>query len=125
MNKKLICVYGSLRRGMGNHRLLEKSTFLGEFYTNPEYELYDLGSFPGVKTNGNTSILTEVFEVNDYESDRVDSLEGYKEGIKPTFYDKIYIDTPFGKAGMYIYMGKVYEPNKIESGDWVKYLENK
>lgn len=126
MNKKLIAVYGTLRLNQGNYEwLLKDATHLGTINTEDIFDLYSLGGFPGLKENGNISIVVDIFEVNDYESDRVDSLEGYKEGIKPTFYDKIYIDTPFGKAGMYIYMGKVYEPNKIESGDWVKFLENK
>lgn len=127
MNKKLISVYGTLRRGQGNYNwLLKNAKYLGEFKTEPIYNLYTLGGFPAIKENGNTSVIMEVFEVSDYEAAGVDQLEGYEEGSNNnTFYDKVYIDTPYGKAGMYIYMGKVCEENKIESGDWVKFLEEK
>lgn len=123
MDKKLISVYGTLRLNQSNYNwLLKDAKYLGTINTEPIFELYSLGGFPGLKEDGQTSIVCDIFEVNDYESDRVDSLEGYKEGIKSTFYDKIYINTPFGEAGMYIYMGKVYEENRIESGDWVSYI---
>lgn len=126
MNKKLIATYGTLRLNQGNYNwLLKDAKHLGTTITVPEFELYSLGGFPGVKENGNTSIVVDIFEVNDYEAARVDQLEGYKEGVKPTFYDKIEIDTPYGKAGMYIYMGKVHEENKIQSGDWVQWLNSK
>lgn len=127
MNKKLIAVYGTLRLNQPNYEwLLTKAKHLGTINTKPIFSLYSLGGFPGLKENGDTSVVVDIFEVSDYEASRVDSLEGYEEGSNDnTFYDKIYIDTPFGKAGMYIYMGKVYEENKIQSGDWVSYIENK
>lgn len=125
MNKKLIAVYGTLRLNQPNYKwLLTEAKYLGTINTDPIFSLYDLGFYPGLKENGNTSIVVDIFEVTDSEAAAVDKLEGYREGANNRFYDKIYIDTVFGKAGMYIYMGNVYEDNKINSGDWINFINN-
>ena len=74
MTKK-IAVYGSLRKDLGNNPILFGSNFLGEFQTEPIFSLYDLGWYPGLKPNGNTSIKMEVYEVSEIISKRVDQLE--------------------------------------------------
>jgi len=118
MNKKLIAVYGTLRKGFGNHRIIENAEFCGEFDSEPIYTLHDLGGYPGLKQNGNTSVKFEVYAVNDNEASRVDSLEGYTEGIEPYFYDKVMIDTPWGKAGLYIYVRSLEGVRIVDSGDY-------
>jgi group I intron endonuclease len=131
MNKKeentrniLIFVYGTLRKNNGNHRLIENADFLGEHATEPIYNMYSLGGFPALKLNGNTSIKGEVYAVNASEAMRVDSLEGYSPNETPTFYDKTTIETPWGQAGVYIYVGQPDESRLIESGDWKEYRNN-
>lgn len=118
MSKILIAVYGSLLSGMGNHRLLETSKLLGIFQTKPEFRLYSLGGFPGLKTNGNTSVTMEVYEVTEEVARRVDNLEGYTPNGNNTFYDKILIKTPYGEASVYIYVNDIPEERIVESGDW-------
>lgn len=124
MNKILIAVYGSLRLGMHNHRILETSNYLGEFQSKPEFNLYSLGSFPGLKTNGNTSVTMEVYEVTEEVAKRVDSLEGYTPGGNNTFYDKIPIETPYGEASVYIYVNDIPEERIVESGDWKSFKQS-
>ncbi len=125
MNKTLISVYGSLRKNCGNHRLLENANYLGEFKTEPVFSLYSLGGYPGLKENGNTSVTMEVYEVTPEEARRVDNLEGYTPGAKNnTFYDKIMIDTPYGKAGTYIYVPNTNRLELVESGDWCEFKNN-
>lgn len=114
----LIAVYGTLRKGFGNHSLIKNSKYKGSFKTEPIYNLHNLGGFPGLKKNGNTSVLMEVYAVNDEEARWVDSLEGYSEGRTPTFYDKEYIDTPWGKAGVYIYVNDLSNRPIVSSGDY-------
>lgn len=123
MKTRLVSVYGSLRKGMGNHRLLENSTFVGTFRTDPVYSLYSLGGFPGLKENGNTSVVMEVYEVDDDTNERLDSLEGYSEDGNNTFYDKVTIQTPWGESGLYIYVPNVSRDRLVESGDWKEYKE--
>ena len=119
-NKKRIAVYGSLRKGFGNHRIIQNAKYLGTCTTEPVFSLYSLGGFPGLKQNGNTSVVIEVYEVNEEEAEWVDSLEGYSEHGNNTFYDKIFIDTPYGKAGIYIYVPNISEDRLVKSGDWAE-----
>ncbi len=118
MKKTLIAVYGSLRKGMGNDYLLSTSKYLGEFQTKPEFSLYSLGYYPGLKTNGNTSVTMEVYAVDDTVAEKVDRLEGYTPGGNNTFYDKIPIETPYGEASVYIYVNDIPQERLVESGDW-------
>jgi len=125
MDKKiLVAVYGSLRQGLHNHRLLESSNYLGDFNTEPIYSLYSLGSFPGLKENGNTSVVMEVYEVTEAVARNVDSLEGYTPGGNNTFYDKISIETPWGTASVYTYVNELPQSSLVESGDWKEFKEN-
>lgn len=117
-NRILVSVYGTLRKGFGNHRLLKKAKYLGNFNSEPIYNLHDLGGFPGLKHNGNTSIVMEVYKVTPEEAYNVDCLEGYHPNEKPTFYDKEIIKTPFGKAGVYIYVNNLDDCPLVESGDY-------
>lgn len=126
MNKILVAVYGSLRQNMGNHRLLENANYLGEFKTEPVFSLYSLGGFPGLKENGQTSVIMEVYSVTPEEAIRIDRLEGYTPGSKHNdFYDKIIIDTPYGKAGTYIYVPNTDRLTLVESGDWKEFKQSK
>ena len=122
MKKYLVAVYGSLRSGMGNHQYyLSDSEYKGTFSTEPEYTLHSLQWYPGLKLNGNTSVVMEVYEVDEETLKNLNRLEGYYPGEKSTFYDRIEIDTPWGKAFTYIYVNELSKDSIVESGDWVMY----
>lgn len=127
MSRHLIAVYGSLLSGLGNHRVIEdkETTLKGTMETKPEYSLYDLGYYPGLKEEGTTSIKLEIYEVNDRISKNVEALEGYYPDEPATFYDKKTIDTPWGEASIYIYVPNVREDRLVESGDWKEHYLNK
>lgn len=118
MKKNLIAVYGSLLSEMHNNYILESAKLLGTFKTEPIYNLYSLGSFPALKTGGNTSVTMEVYAVDDTVAEKVDRLEGYTPGGNNTFYDKIPIETPYGEASVYIYVNDIPQDRLVESGDW-------
>lgn len=97
-----VAVYGTLKRGKGNSRLLSDSTFLGTAGTDPNFSMISFGGFPGV-LDGNQSIHVEIFEVKDLDVlRRLDSLEGH-----PDFFEREEVgvrmdDTgEVGKAWMY------------------------
>jgi len=78
-----------------------------------------------LKENGQTSVTMEVYEVTPEEARRVDNLEGYTPGSKHNnFYDKIFIDTPYGEAGTYIYVPNTDRLTLVESGDWKEFKSN-
>lgn len=124
MKKNLIAVYGSLRKGMGNDSLLTTSEYLGKFKTKPEFSLYNLGFYPGLKTGGTTSVTMEVYSVDDKVANKVDRLEGYTPGGNNTFYNKIPIETPYGKASVYIYVNDIPKERLVESGDWKAFKQS-
>lgn len=110
-----VFVYGSLKTGLDNNPTLRNSEFLGLYATDPEFTMLDLGAFPGVIGGGKTSIVGELFRVNDDIMRDLDHLEGY-----PDFYNRIKVETLFGSAWMYVLSdSKDYELNRIvESGEW-------
>lgn len=79
-----VFVYGSLKKGYHNHRLLSESEFLGEARTKPVFTMVSLGAFPGVVNEGHTSIFGEVYEVNAHVLNALDALEGH-----PHFYERV------------------------------------
>lgn len=48
MNKTLLFVYGTLKRGLRNHHLMAGQEFLGEAIAEPRYRVLDLGPYPGL-----------------------------------------------------------------------------
>lgn len=108
-----VFVYGSLKRGYGNHHFLEKSMYQGNIVTHPEYTMYSLGAFPAVVEGGDTSIHGEVYEVTDSTMEALDFLEGY-----PSFYNRKKISTMYGDAWMYYHDEEPSHAGVVESGEW-------
>jgi gamma-glutamylcyclotransferase (GGCT)/AIG2-like uncharacterized protein YtfP len=110
--RQLVFVYGTLRKGEINHNLLESSEFIGGYVTEPKFELHDLGEYPGL-VEGTSSIVGEVYRVNDETLAQLDILEDV-----PIEYRRELIDTPYGPAHYYIYQGQV-QGSDIHGGDWM------
>lgn len=118
----LIAVYGSLRKGLSNHKVIENTKYIGQYETKPIYNMYSLNAFPGITEGGNTSIVMEVYRVNKEELQRVDNLEGYDSSSNDNdFYKRVVIKTPYGAAFTYLFEGDVEGLSKVKDGDWTKY----
>jgi len=126
-NKNKVAVYGSLLKGLHNHNYyLKNAKYIGEFDSDPDYTLYDLGQYPGLKRKGNTSIRMEVYEVDNIQLNKIDTLEGYHPQNKDSsHYNRFEIDTPYGKAYSYEYNPKVNSITKVLSGDWKDHFNTK
>lgn len=127
-NKHLVAVYGSLRQGFGNHRLLVGSKFLGDDDIYGGYKMYSLWGYPGViKADGNHRIKIEVYEVDDMTLQSLDRLEGFRGSqYKDNLYNRESINTKYGSTFIYFlndYYGN--EENLVENGDWSEYLKTK
>ena len=123
-----VFVYGSLLSGMGNHRLLAESSFVGISHSPTGFGLIDLGYFPGaIRANDDKRIIGEVYEVDDVTLQRLDRLEGYNANRPESgLYNRIEIMTKFGSAFMYIYNhGTIRTTNDVTDGDWKAYYNNK
>ena len=99
-----IFVYGSLKRGYRNHRLLQRSTFLGEAVTSDRYRMIDVG-FPvllGPTPDGH-HVAGEVYEVDTTTLSALDQLES-----KGRMYDRVrkYVRMATGESvRLYYYVG--------------------
>ena len=129
---KLIAVYGTLRLDEGNWRWYlnnDQSKHLGTTKVDNNFTLVDYtgGGFPAIvhHPEGNTPVVVDVFEVTEEIAQRVDRLEGYDEsrGGYQGFYDRMTVETEFGDADIYFMKEDALNRPKIDSGDWVKYLE--
>lgn len=127
MNEILVSVYGSLRQGHGNNRLLADAEFMGKQWIGPGYRMYSLGGFPGVvREPGEGMVKIEVYKVNKDILERLDHLEGFhSEGYKGNFYNRETIDTNWGKSFIYFLNTSEYYRDIVESGDWNEYRVSK
>ena len=122
----LYAVYGTLRNGFGNNRLLQNkfSTLIGIQTLSAPFRMVSMGGFPGmIHTPGKESTITiEVYEVASKDVERsLDRLEGY-----PGWYDKQTIETQWGTAFIYTQTEEQVGTNPpVKSGDWVEYITSK
>lgn len=117
MEKRKVFVYGTLRQGQSNHRLIDGSKYLGTCGITGPHVLHDMGFCPALVPVDNevNTVFGEVYEVTLETLYRLDTLEGH-----PEWYYRELIDTELGRAYVY-YMPEALisyiEP--IHSGDWV------
>jgi gamma-glutamylaminecyclotransferase len=126
-----VFVYGSLKKGLGNHRLLEQSKFLGRCYIEGRFKLLNLGGFPGLVKKDDLPVMKvvgEVYQINEDTLRSLDWLEGH-----PRFYERSKVPTPWKNAWTYFlppsYLGKYSEVESIwrptdEEKEWFKGVEN-
>lgn len=112
----LIAVYGTLRKGYGNHYLIQESIFLGKTKTEPHWTMYISGGGFPVLIPGENSAVIEVYDIDQKTLNRLDMLEGF-----PDFYNRKVINTEYGDA--WIYFMQSYKSNlSITSGDYADYF---
>lgn len=103
--KHRVFVYGTLKRGIHNHRLLETSEYIGEGFTVEKFRMYTTG-FPVLFESDHPdakSVFGEVYDVDDDTLKRLDQLEA--EG---RMYDRKDI-TVYLTSGPPGYTGGVYD----------------
>jgi gamma-glutamylcyclotransferase (GGCT)/AIG2-like uncharacterized protein YtfP len=103
----LVFVYGSLKTG-GNIRGLDGrpgAEIVGRATTTyPDYNMLDLGAFPGVTMKGEYKIQGEVWKCNAEVMEDLDAIEGY-----PDFYNRVRTETTQGRAWMYYIEADAYQ----------------
>jgi gamma-glutamylcyclotransferase (GGCT)/AIG2-like uncharacterized protein YtfP len=120
MNKHLVFVYGTLRRGASNHHMLADSDFLGRHLTEPLYTMFLLGEFPAVVARGETAVTGEIYRISDEVFALLDELECY-----PSVFSRQVIHTPAGETWMYLYNRLVGTGSTVPHGDWLRYHEER
>jgi gamma-glutamylaminecyclotransferase len=110
MSKKhLIAVYGTLKKGFGNHRLLVNSKFIGSYVTESKHVMINHGiPEASPKWDIGKQLSVELYEVNDKVLEDLDSLEGspdwyYRYPVKLIGYDGI----------VEMYVSRVFESDRM------------
>lgn len=114
----MVAVYGSLRKGLHNHRLLEDQEFKGLTKVRG-FKLHRYcSSFPAVtKADPVSAVTVELYEVSDRCFESLDYLEGY-----PNFYNREVVELDNGStAWMYFIEGEL-DQEVIQDGDWFKHF---
>jgi gamma-glutamylcyclotransferase (GGCT)/AIG2-like uncharacterized protein YtfP len=118
-----VFVYGTLKQGHGNNRLLENSKFLGRCYIEGPWRLINLGAYPGLVEIPKiefAKVLGEVYQVDLDTLQSLDWLEGH-----PRYYRRDKVATPWKNAWAYFLpedyiekyplVDKVWEPSDVET----------
>lgn len=109
-----VFVYGTLKKGEGNHHLLAgRSVLICENVIKGE--LFDLGPFPAMK-EGDGKVHGEVYAVGPETLKDLDVLEGH-----PTFYERKPVKLLFDdmEAEAYFYQGDFHGVAKrLDNGVW-------
>jgi gamma-glutamylcyclotransferase (GGCT)/AIG2-like uncharacterized protein YtfP len=127
MNKHLVFVYGTLRRGDAGAM---STRFPGSKFiagAKVSGSLYDLGAYPGLLLNESNSLVTgEVYEVDDETLNELDDFEAssyyWRKQVEISFGDHsrtCWIYVPEDKPEFYS------QRTLITSGDWMEYAKTK
>ncbi len=107
-------VYGTLKRGHGNHHWLAGASFEGEAEL-PDVVLHDLGPFP-MAVAGEGTVIGEVYRVDAAGLARLDRLEGY-----PRLYDRRPLPLADGRSA-WVYLGRPHQVRHVSAvagGCWM------
>ena len=98
---------------------MSQSDYLGVYETITKYTMYDLGEFPCITFGGKTSIVGDVFEVNDYTLDLCDMIEGH-----PDYYNRMPIELldKSIKAEAYFMDRNFKDYKPITHGNWLRHI---
>lgn len=124
---ELVAVYGSLRSGLGNHRLLTSAPRQDDgIIPDGEFYMVSLGGFPGLipphePLYKSTPIVVEVYEVDSNQrAISLDGLEGY-----PSFYDRKQVVLEDGRCCWVYFLDDSYSKHPwVSNGDWKDFLQS-
>ncbi|MDR7666154.1 gamma-glutamylcyclotransferase [Methanosarcina sp. Z-7115] len=124
----IMALYGSLRDGLYNSRrfdLQNRSELLGTT-TVRGYALYSLGPYPGIYPSEGFSIVAEVRRFSGKQQLEIAKSIDYMElfGGYHREYVDLEIDEQKIRGFIYVYDEKP-ETERIEHGDWTRYLKEK
>lgn len=121
-----VFVYGTLRFGERNHRLLEGAKRIAAIAT-VQGDLIDTGAgYPALILGSQHLVAGEIYEVDDECLVRLDELEGYHgPGHPHNHYERVVVemrtDTGMYEGWTYIYNQPVAERAIIPHGEWKLY----
>ena len=125
MNKHLVFVYGTLRRGSVRAMSIRfpRSRFVADAKVSGS--LYDLGAYPGLLLEeSNSMVIGEVYEVDNETLSRLDDFESSSHYWRKQV--KISLGTQSKKCWIYAPNPEAFPRRTlITSGDWIEYAKTK
>ena len=117
-----VFVYGTLKKGFGNHHLLAGCEYLGPCTLGDNYAMVSLGWFPGVVSNDNVvgTIQGEVYRIPEEVLFSLDILEGHPDFYKRERVPVTYGDNVQKNAWIYLLNGAYLDSGmgRIANGNW-------
>lgn len=111
-----VYVYGSLKQGLGNHPVVEKSLRHPDTCIPGNFRMISLGGFPGVlesEAHRHCNIVVEAYSVSDQTLENLDLLES--EG---DFYHRKTFKDKDGIEGFMYILDQKYEESGLEEVDY-------
>lgn len=125
MNKHLIFIYGSLRRGSAGSMsvIFPSAKFIAE--AKVRGNLYDLGTYPGLQLdNAGSFVSGEVYEIDDETLILLDEFEASSNYRRSPV--EISLNTELQTGWTYEPIAEFHSLSTlITSGDWLEYSESK
>lgn len=84
MNKKLLFVYGTLKKGFSRSSYLSTQKYLGIAKTTSDYAMFAYGGYPALvklEKSSDSFIYGELYEVDHNCLEAVDHVEGVNTGL--------------------------------------------
>ncbi|WP_019415742.1 gamma-glutamylcyclotransferase [Paenisporosarcina sp. TG20] len=118
-------VYGTLLRGESNHHVLEGATLLFEGI-KIQAKMYDTNiGYPAIELEEGSTIVGEVYEIQEYIWSSLDALEGYTGNPLTDMYSKeiVKVETNEGLIEVIVYTicDVSMKSVLIPSGNWIEY----
>ena len=114
-----VFVYGTLKKGLGNHYLLGDSEFIGEAVLHGASLYSYCSSFPSVSLEVDGIVKGEVYRIDEDTLYALDGLEGF-----PIFYNRSRVNVTLSedltnvKAWVYHIDDYQDDDKRIEKGYW-------
>ena len=108
-------IYGSLMTGQRYHDHMAGALHVRSAWTQPSYELVDLGEYPALMNEGSVSVRGEVWEVGPTLLKELDAFEEH-----PDIYRRTSIELTDGdRVEAYLFVkSRLPEHPRVPSGDW-------
>lgn len=97
-----VFVYGTLKHGYRNHRVLSDSRFICDAESCESLALFDAGAFPAITHGGDLNVQGELYECDEDTVRRLDRLEG--EGVMYKKEEQDFMTTDGRKISAWIYV---------------------
>lgn len=118
--RTLLFVYGTLKRGASNHRVIADQVYVGDARTPPGYRLYLVADYPGLVRDpaDRRGVQGEIWSVSPAALQRLDAFEGIPEKLYRR--DSIPLLPPDQEAIVqtYFYLRNIRGRRPIVSGNW-------